>query len=153
MKVILLKDIDNVGKKYEVKDVKSGYARNFLIPKDLVKIANKQNLKWLKNQLEIQEKQAEDNLKMAQDLASKLDGLEVAIKVKLGPEGQMFESITAAKVIEQLKEMGFVIKKSQVDLLEPIKGIGEFPLKIKLDHNLEVEITVIVSGEGGSEEV
>jgi len=147
MKVILLQDIENTGKKYEVKEVKNGYARNFLIPNNLAKIATKKNLKWLEIQKEILEKKAEEDLKKTQILASQIGGIEIDIKVKVGTEGQLFESINNAKISEKLKEMGFTIKKSQIDLEEPIKKIGEFPVKINLDHNLETEITVIITGE------
>lgn len=151
MKVILLKDIENLGKKYEVKEIKPGYARNFLIPKNLVKLATKQNLKWLKGQMEILEKKAEEDLKKAQELASKIDGIEVNIRVKVGDNGQLFESVNNVKISEELKEMDFEVKKSQIKLEKPIKEIGEFPVKVSLDHNLEAEITVIVVGKEGEQ--
>ncbi len=149
MKVILLEDVENVGKQYEVKEVKSGYARNFLVPKNLVKLATRDNMKWLASQKEIIEKKAEEDLKQFQEMASKIDGIEVTIPVKVGPEGQLFESITSAKVADQLKTMGFEIKKSQINLKDPIKETGEFPVKVTLGHNLESEITVIIAGEAG----
>lgn len=149
MKVILLQDVEGLGKKYEVKEVKSGHARNFLLPEKLAKAATKQALKWLAEQKEVIEKQAEEDLKKAQEVASKLDGSELTIMVKVGPEGQLFESINSQKIVEKLKEMGFEIKKSQVKLENPIKDTGEFPVSINLDHNLEVEIKVIVTGPEG----
>jgi len=139
-----LKDVEKIGKKFEVKEVKDGYARNFLLPQGLVKQATKEALEWLEVQKEIQGKKAEDDLKKAQELASSLDDLEVAIPVKAGDSDQLFESVTAQKISEKLKEMGFDVKKSQIGLKEPIKEIGEFPIKIKLEHNLEVEIRVEV---------
>lgn len=145
MRVILLKDVENIGKKYDVREVKDGYARNFLIPQGLAKPATKEVLKWLEVQKEIQEKKAEEELKKAQELASTIDDLEVAISVRVGENNQLFETINAQKISEKLKEMGFDIKKNQIELLEPIKEIGEFPVKIKLEHNLEVEIRVIVA--------
>jgi len=147
MKVILLQDVDGLGKKYEAKEVKNGYARNFLLPQKLAKAATKKALKWLEDQKEIINKEAEEDLKRAQELASMLDGSEVAINVKIGEEGQLFESINNQKIAEKLKEMGFEIKKSQIKLEEPIKELGEFPIKISLDHNLEAEISLIISGE------
>lgn len=147
MKVILIKDVEDVGKKYEVKEVKDGYARNFLIPNNFVKIATENNLQWLKSQKEAIEKKAEEDLKKSQKLASEIDGLEVNILVKMGHEGQLFESVNNQKISEKLKEMGFNVKKSQIRLEEPIKQTGEFPIKVALDHNLEPEITVIVVGE------
>jgi len=147
MRVILLQDIENLGKRYEIKEVKDGYARNFLIPKGLVKPATKEALAWLEMQKEIETKKAEEELKKVQDFASSLDGLEVSIPVKIGPEGQLFESITSQKILERLKEMGFEVKKPQIDLIEPIKELGEYPIKIQLEHNLESEIRIIVTEE------
>lgn len=147
MRVILLQDVEKLGKKYEIKEVADGYAKNFLIPKGLVKIATPTVLKWLETQKEIEEKKAEEELKMAQELASNIDGQEVIIQTKIGEEGQLFESITHQRISEKLKELGFEIRKSQIDLPEPIKELGEFPVKIKFAHNLEVEIRVIVIEE------
>ena len=147
MRVILLRDVENLGKKYEIKEVKSGYARNFLFPKNLAKAATKEVLKWLETQKEIESKKAEEALKKTQDVASTIDGQEIIMAVKIGEEGQLFESITSQKIIEKLKESGFEVKKNQIDLLEPIKELGEFPIKIKFEHNLEAEIKVIVTEE------
>jgi len=147
MRVILLQDIENLGKKYDVKEVKNGYARNFLIPKGLVKPAKKSALKWLETQKEIETKRDEEELKKFQDLASTIDDQEVVILVKIGPEGQLFEGISAQKIIEKLKELGFEIKKTQIDLPKPIKELGEYPIKIKFEHNLEAEIKVIITEE------
>ncbi len=147
MKVILLQDIEKLGKKYEVREVKNGYARNFLIPQGLVKIATDKALEWLKIQKEAGEKKAEQALKTIQEIASTLDGQEVIISVKVGEDGQLFESISVQKIFDELKKMGLNVKKKQIDLVEPIKELGEFPVKIKFDHNLEPEITIVVSEE------
>jgi len=147
MKVILLQDVENLGKKHEIKNVKAGYARNFLFPKSLAKPATEEALKWLATQKESEEKKAEEELKEVQTLASSLDGQEITIQVKIGDEGQLFESITAQKISEKLKEAGFEIKKGQILLEEPIKELGEFPVKIKFEHNLEPEIRIIVTEE------
>jgi large subunit ribosomal protein L9 len=147
MKVILLQDVEDLGKKYEVKEVKDGYARNFLLPNKLAKAATKQALKWLNDQKEVIEKEAEEDLKKAQELASQLDGLEVAISIKVGDEGQLFESINSQKIADKLKELGHEVKKSQVLLEAPIKETGEFNVNINLAHNLEAEIKVIVLAE------
>jgi len=145
--VILLQDIENLGKKYEIKDVKDGYARNFLIPKKLAKPATKQTLKWAQDQKEILAQKIEEELKKIQEFASQVDGFEVIVSVKVGEEGQLFEKITSQKISEKLLEMGFNIKKEQILLEEPIGELGEFPIKIKFEHNLESEIRVIISEE------
>lgn len=147
MRVILLKDIENIGKQYEIKEVKDGYARNFLVPKGLAKLATKKAIEWAELQKKLLHKQDEEGLKKIQELVSNVDGTEVMISVKIGEEGQLFEKITTQKIIEKLKELGFDIKKDQVELEEPIKELGEFPLKIKFEHNLEGEIQVVVVEE------
>jgi large subunit ribosomal protein L9 len=147
MRVILLQDVEKLGKKYDIKEVADGYARNFLIPKGLAKPATEEALKWLETQKEIEAKKAEEDLKKVQEIASAVDDQEIIIPVKVGEEGQLFESITAQKISEKLKELGFDIKKTQIALLEPIKELGEFPVKIKFEHNLEAEIKVIVVEE------
>lgn len=147
MKVVLLEDIEKLGKKFDIKEVKDGYARNFLIPKNLVKIATKEIIEWAQMQKEIQKKKAEEDLKSIQETASSIEGIEVAISVKIGEKDQLFEKITAQKIAEKLKEMSFKIKKEQILLENPIEEVGEFPVKIRFDHNLESEITIIVSEE------
>ena len=145
MKVIFLKDVKNVGKKFDVKNVSDGYARNFLFPQGLAKQATKEAITWLETQKEIEEKKAEESLKKIQDVASAVDDQEVVIQVQVGGEDQPFESVTSQKISDKLKELGFDIKKSQIELSQPIKETGEFPVKIKFEHNLEAEIKVIVS--------
>ena len=151
MKVILLQDIEGLGKKYEIKEVKNGHARNFLLPEKLVKPATRPALKWLADQKEVIEKEAEEDLKKEQAMASGLDGAELSISVKVGDEGQLFESINSQKIAEKLNEMGFAVKKSQVRLENPIKELGEFPVSIILGHNLEAEIKVIITAEKNNE--
>ncbi len=147
MKVILLQDVDKVGKKFQVKTVSDGYAKNFLFPKNLAKPATPEALKWLEMQEEIGRKKAEEHLQETEKIASSIDGAEVIVPVKVGDEGQLFESVNAQKIAEKLKELGVEIKKSQIILEEPIKELGEYPVKVKFDHNLEAEVKVIVSEE------
>jgi len=147
MKVILLQNIENLGKKYEVKEVKDGYARNFLFPKGLAKQATEESLKWLEMQKEIGERRAEEELKKIEKEAAEIDGAEVLIPVKIGDKEQLFEKITVQKILEQLKKLGFKVKKNQIELEKPLQEIGEFPIKIKFEHNLEAEIKVIITEE------
>lgn len=147
MRVILLQDVDKIGKKYEIKEVANGYARNFLIAKGLAKPATKEALIWLAAQKEIEEKKAEVGLKKIQEFVSSIDSQEVIIPVKIGEKEQFFESITAQKIADKLKEAGFEVKKNQIQLSSPIKDLGEYPVKINFEHNLEAEIRVIIVEE------
>ncbi len=144
MRVILLKDIEKLGKQYEVKEVAQGHARNFLIPKGLAKPMTEESLKWLEAQKEALRIKAEEDLKQVQALATGLDGQEIIIPVKAGDEKQLFEAVTVQKIFEKLKENGFEVKKAQIILPSPIKELGEFPVKIHFTHNLEAEIKIIV---------
>ena len=147
MKVILLKDIEKLGKKYDVKEVADGYARNFLIILLIAKPATEKLIKWAEEQRKLAIKKAQEQLKEVQKLASKLDGQEVEFVVKVGKQGKLFESINQIKIAKKLKEMGFDIKKTQVELEKPIKELGEFPVKINLDQGLEAEIRVVIVPE------
>lgn len=147
MKVILLQDVENVGKKFDVKEVADGHARNFLFPQGLAKQATKEAQEWVRVQKELIAQSAEAELKTVQELASKLDDTEVPLQVKVGDEGQLFESVNAQKITDRLKELGFNVKKSQVKLEDPIKELGEFPVKVSFDHNLEAEIKLIITEE------
>ena len=149
MKIILLQDIEGMGKKFEVKEVADGHANNLLIPQGLAKPATKEALAWLEAQKELASKLAEEGLKTAQELASSLDDLEVTITMKVGEEGQLFESVNAQKIAERLKEMGYGISKNQIKLEQPIKDLGEFPVKVVFEHNLEATISVIIVEEAG----
>lgn len=147
MRVILLENVEGVGKKLEVKEVADGHAKNFLFARGLAKKATPEALEWLAMQKELAAQKAEEELKLTQDLASNLDDLEVSIPVKVGEEGQLFESVNVQKIADRLKEMGYEVKKNQISLETPIKELGEFPVKIAFEHNLEAEIRVIVTEE------
>lgn len=147
MRIILLQDVKGVGKQYEIKEAADGYARNFLIRRGLARPATEQDMKWAEKQLKNKGEQAEQELLKTQELVAKIDGLEVEINTKLNEEGKLFGSINALKVSQRLKEMGFDIKKSQIELKEPIKEAGEWPVKLTFSHGLEAEITILIIPE------
>lgn len=147
MKIILLQDVENLGKKDEVKKVADGYARNFLLPRKLAMITTKSALKQLELKKEIEAKKAEEELMKIQEIARNLDGLEIEIPVKIDENGQFYGSITALKLSKILKEKGFDITKSQIKLEKPIKEIGEYDIIIELPHGLEVKVKMIVAKE------
>ncbi len=152
MKVILLKDIENLGKKYDIKEIADGYARNFLLPRGLIKIADESSLLWVKGKKESLSKKAEEDLQKIQQMATSLDGREVEFIIKTGKKNELFEHINSEKISKKLKELGFSIKKNQIELKTPIVEVGEFPVKINLKEGLEIEIKIIVSKEAQSEE-
>ena len=147
MKIILLKDVEKLGKKGEVKNVADGYARNFLIPNKLAALATKSELAKLEKQKEIETEKAEEELKLYQKIASQIDGLEIEILVKVSEEDKLFGAVTTSQIAEKLKEKNFEIKKEQIKLEEPIKEIGEYEVTVEFPHNLETKIKVIIIEE------
>jgi large subunit ribosomal protein L9 len=144
MKIILLQEIKKLGKKYDVKEVKAGFARNYLIPQKLARIANEEFLKWANEQQEKEIKKAEEKFEKFGNLISQIDGLELEFQAKLGEGGQLFEKITKQKILKRLKEMKYDIGTAKIELEKPLAQTGEFPVKIKFKDNLEVEIKIIV---------
>ena len=153
MKVILLQDVENLGKKGDIKNVANGYARNFLFPRKLAKLATKEAIEELEKQKELEAKKAEEELKKIQELVSQVDGLEFDLIVKADENGKLYGSINEIEISKILKSKGFEIKKKQIKIPQPIKELGEFPVTILFDHGLEAEIKLIVMEEKPTEEL
>jgi len=145
MKVIFLQDVANTARKNEVREVKNGYARNFLIPNKLAKKATAKDLEELETIKVAEEKKSEKELINKKVIAEKMEGKEFVLKFKVGDEGQLFESVTTTKIAQAIQEKGFDVKEAQIDLDEPIKSIGEFPININLGDNLKVKVIVAIT--------
>ena len=145
MKVILQKDVEDLGKEGEIKEVSDGFARNYLIPEGLAKRATEEKVEKVKKQRKKEEKKKQKELEELQNFVSQLDGQEVEVKVKVGEEGQLYESITAGKIQNALKEEDLEVKRRQIDLENPIEELGEFTVDLSFKHNLEAQIRVIVT--------
>lgn len=143
MKVVLLQEVKGLGKIDEIKEVSEGYARNFLFPKHLAVVAKDKALKELNDKKNKQSKEAEEDLKLQQNLAAKLDGLEIVIKEKASEGGVLYAAVGHAKIMQELGKRGIKIDRNQLEN-KPIKKSGEYSIKAKLRHGLEAEITVRV---------
>jgi len=153
VKVILLQDVENIGKKNDIKNVADGYARNFLLPKKLAIIATEQAIEDLEKQKESEAQQAEIELKKTEETVAQIDGLEFEIIEKIDESGKLYGSINELRIAKILKDKGFAIKKKQIKIPQPIKDLGEFPVTILFDHGLEAEIKLIVMEEKPKEEL
>ncbi|MDD5590044.1 MAG: 50S ribosomal protein L9 [Candidatus Portnoybacteria bacterium] len=147
MKVILIKDVPKVGKKSEVKEVADGYARNFLLPRGLAKAASDSALEQLEAEKAQQAIEAEADLAQTQEIVAGLDGNEFEIAAKMGEEGKLYGSITAAKIAKALQDKGLKVKKSQVKMEKPIKETGEHEITLEFPHGLEAKIKIIITEE------
>ena len=137
MKVILLDNIKGVGKKDEVINASDGYARNFLFPKKLAVEANAENMSKLNNKKEANNYRKDLEKQEAQEIAKKLKGILLKMKVKAGENGKIFGGVTAKEISENLKtQYNMEIDKKKVDLKEPIKTLGSFQVNIKFILNI-----------------
>jgi large subunit ribosomal protein L9 len=156
MKVILTTNVDAVGREGEIKEVKSGLARNYLLPKKLAVIATPANMKiWEQKSGAIQKR--DDQAKgEAETLSQRIDGVTVSITVKVGEEEKLFGSVTSQNIADALSGVGFDIDKKHIELESPIKSLGSHEVKIKLHQDVTPNITVEVVSEdnpaGESEE-
>ena len=147
MKVILLEDTKGLGKKFDIKEVKDGYVRNFLLPKKLVQIATKTTLAQLKIQKESEEKAIAKLLGELEKIVDALKKEVLIFQLKVGDKGEVFGSVSVDKIIESLKAKGFEIKKEQIDLETPIKSLGEHVINIRLDREVKGTIKVKIEAE------
>ena len=145
MKVILLDNIKGVGKKDEVINASDGYARNYLIPKKLAVEANAENMTKLNNKKEAASYRKDLEKQSAEELAKKLKGILLKIKVKAGENGKIFGGVTAKEISDNLKsQYNFEVDKKKIELKETINTLGSFNVSIKFFEgviaNLKVEV-------------
>lgn len=143
MRVILLKDVPDLGERGDIKDVSDGYGRNFLIRNKLVEILTPQVAKRLEIEREKEEKTAIALKNQTLTLKEKIEKLKLVLKIKIGERGQVFGSITPTKILAELKKNGIKLAKDQV-LSKPIKTLGESKIKIKLPQEIEAELKIII---------
>ena len=150
MEVVLKEDIFNLGKMGEVVRVKDGYARNYLLPRGLVLVANKKNLKGLEHDKRVIAAKKERTLSSAQSLSEKLSAVSIRIPAKVGEEGKLFGSVTNLHIEKALSEMGHTVERRKIHLPEPIKNVGEYEVPIRLANDVTANIKVsVVSEEEG----
>lgn len=146
MKVILLEDVKNVGKKGNIINAKDGYARNFLFPKNLAIEATPTNLKNLEYNKKLQEQKEQEVFEEAKKTEEELQRVTVVIKTKVGEHGKLFGSITTKEIAEQLESTNNLnIDKRKLELDEPIKSVGEYFVKVKLHSKVTAKVKVVVT--------
>lgn len=147
MKVILTEDVDSLGREGDIKEVKNGLARNFLLPKRLAVRATPGNLRiWEQKSGQIKKRQ-EQQEREAQSVAEKLVGVEITIPVKVGEEMKLFGSVTSQNIADELATQGLEIDRKLIALDSPIKSLGTYDIKIKLYHEVAPSIRVYVVDE------
>jgi large subunit ribosomal protein L9 len=144
MQIILQEDIEKLGHRGDVVTVKPGYARNFLLPRKLAIEASAGNLKAIERIRTSLAKKTATELDAAQKQAGLLNGVSLKFTRKTGENDQMFGSVTTA---EALAAQNFKIDKRQVQIAEPIKALGEYPVTIKVFRDVTAQVIVHVAKE------
>lgn len=148
MQVILLEDVKSLGKKGDTVNVNDGYARNFILKKNLGVEANNKNLNELRLQKKQEEKIAQGILDAAKELAAQLEAGKVALAIKVGEGGKTFGSISSKEIAVAVKEqMALDIDKKKIQLKEMIKTLGTHNVPVKLHPKVTADLKVVVGEE------
>ena len=144
MEVILRQAVENLGKPGDLVAVKSGYARNYLIPRGFALPATEGNKRRIEQQKARLEAAEAERRGTAQQVADRLEQVSLTFSARVGEEEKLFGSVTAADIAQQLQAQGFEIEKRQVDLHDPIKSLGVYRVPIKLHAEVKPEVRVWV---------
>lgn len=153
MKVILKSDVPNLGRAGDIKEVKNGYARNFLIPRNLVMTADAKTKKQREFLEKVRQSKIQKRKKTAQETISNLKGKSIQVKMKVGEKGKLFGSVTNLHIQKELEKEDILIDKKYIILPEPLKNLGEYKVEVKIYDDISETITVRVTDEEGNIEV
>jgi len=144
MKIILKENVEKLGDKNEIVDVKDGYARNYLFPKNLALKATKSNVNVIEELDRVKEKKEKSVIRTAQKLADKLKNISITVSTEAGEDEKIFGSVTTQQIAELLDEKGFKIDKHQIIIETPIKNLGVFNISIKIHKEITAEVKLWV---------
>ncbi len=148
MKVILLQDVENLGKAGDLKDVANGYARNYLMPKKMAAAATPSLIANRQQRIAAEQRKVEKQVELNRQQAERLEQITLTFKARAGREGRLYGSITSQDIAAGLREVeGIVIDRRMIDLPNPIRSVGSFTVSVKIAPKLEPKITVNVVGE------
>ncbi len=145
--ILLLEKIDNLGLEGDIVKVKAGFARNFLLPRRKAVPLNLSNKKRLDALMIARAARESEELQNAQEVATKLENISLAIAVKTGSGGKLFGSVTSQQIVDKLKEQGFVVDKRHFKNFNPIKDLGKMEVHLQLHQEVVVNLTVEVVSE------
>ncbi len=148
LNVLLIEDVEDLGRSGEIVSVKSGYLRNFLLPNNLAVKADKHTLRMQEKLQKERAVKAVEERKDAEEMAKILDAMTISIKVKVDPDGQMYGSVSQLDIVNLLEKEGIKISKKAVQLKKHIKEVGTIDVPLKLKEDVITKITLNVIGEG-----
>lgn len=145
MKIILRSTVDNLGRPGDVKDVKTGYARNYLLPRKLAEMATEASLKYWEKGKEKRAALVAAEVKAAKELTDKLAGVNLSFAVPASEEGKLFGSIGKADLLKSLKAAGYEVPKNAIHLETAIKTVGEHEVALRLAPEVIAKVKVTVT--------
>ena len=145
VKLILRESVPSLGEAGDLVNVKTGYARNYLIPRGKAIVATESNVKHLEHQKRVVAEKVSKELKEVGALRDRLRQVTLEVTAQAGEEGRLFGSVTAANVAELLAAQGFEIDRRRIELAEPIKALGEHRVSVKLHRDVVAEVRVRVT--------
>ena len=147
MKIILTKDLDNLGKAGALVEVKTGYGRNYLLPRQLAVLATAKNVRQLDHAKSGILARASKEKANMDAMAKRLSALELKFTRKVGDQNKLFGSVTSKDVHEQLAAQGYQVERRQIHLPEPLKEIGSHEVEVKLHSEVSARIKVSIAAE------
>jgi large subunit ribosomal protein L9 len=147
MKVILKEDVQNLGQQGDVVEVKSGYARNYLMPQKLAILFTKQQKKSIEEAQRVEERKLEREKDQLESVLKQVEDLSLSLKMQSEEDSKLFGSVTKLDIVKLLEENGITIDKKYVDLPSPIKTLGEHKVNIMFTKEMSASFTLTVEKE------
>src|SRR5829696_5701752 len=147
-KVLLREDVDDLGARGEIVRVRAGYARNYLLPRNLAVQATTGNVKGIESERAALLKKEAKERATAEGQSQQMSSLQLEFRRKSGEQGALYGSVTSMDLAEALKERGYEIDRHRIHLREPLKRLGEYTVPVRLHREVTIELKVRVAPEG-----
>lgn len=147
MKVILKEDVQNLGQQGDVVEVKSGYARNYLMPQKLAILFTKQQKKSIEEAQRVEERKLEREKDQLESVLKQVENLSLSLKMQSEEDSKLFGSVTKLDIVKLLEKNGITVDKKYVDLSSPIKTLGEHKVNIMFTKEMSASFTLTVEKE------
>jgi large subunit ribosomal protein L9 len=147
-KVLLREDVDDLGARGEIVRVRSGYARNYLLPRNLAVEATAGNVKGIESERAALLKKEAKERASAEAQSEQIGTLDLEFRRKAGEQGALYGSVTSMDVAEALRERGYEIDRHRIHLREPLKRVGEYTVPVRLHREVTIDLKVRVAPEG-----
>lgn len=148
MRIVFLEDVPNVAQAGDVREVATGFARNYLLPRKLAALATSEQLKRIEKLRAIAQEKRQKELKEMGAIAQRLEGAEITLKAKVAPTGEFYGSISSLSIAQELSRLsGLQVERRMLDLPTPLSQPGTYEVAIRLPQGVSANVTVIAEAE------